>query len=291
MAQARATVDHETIRRWVETRGGSPAHVKGSGSRDDPGILRIDFPGFSGHGSLEKISWKKFFDAFDRNRLAFLYQDSPKSRFSKLVSRESVDVNGSGSRRGNGRRAQARSGNGRRARGDGRQQARRAAARAATIDAIDLLTQQHREVEELFEKLESARGSRPQRTFQQLAAALAAHTQLEETIFYPAVFGDDNEELLRESVEEHLVAKRLIADLMDMEPGDPQFAGKLAVLKEVVMHHVEKEEDELFPQVRKEETEDLQVLGGTMQRRYRELMQAQPMKTIPRQIREANVHF
>ncbi|HEU4604412.1 MAG TPA: hypothetical protein VFS24_20725, partial [Steroidobacteraceae bacterium] len=54
----------------------------------DPGILRIDFPGFSGQQSLESISWDEWFEWFDRNELAFLYQD--ENRFNKLVSRDSV---------------------------------------------------------------------------------------------------------------------------------------------------------------------------------------------------------
>jgi hypothetical protein len=88
MSSAKATVDHDTIRGWVEKHGGSPAHVKSTGSKDDAGILRIDFPGFSGQQSLEKISWDEFFEAFDENELAFLYQD--EGRFNKLVRRDTV---------------------------------------------------------------------------------------------------------------------------------------------------------------------------------------------------------
>lgn len=85
---AKATVDHDTIRSWVEKHGGCPAHVKSTGSKDDPGILRIDFPGYSGQQSLEQISWEEFFEWFDENELALLYEDD--SRFNKLVSRETV---------------------------------------------------------------------------------------------------------------------------------------------------------------------------------------------------------
>ena len=85
---AKATIDHETIREWVEKHGGCPAHVKKTGQDDDPGILRIDFTGFSGQDSLEQISWEQFFEWFDENELALLYQDD--DRFNKLVSRESV---------------------------------------------------------------------------------------------------------------------------------------------------------------------------------------------------------
>lgn len=88
MASAKATVDHDTIRNWVEQHGGCPAHVKGTGGKQDPGILRIDFTGFSGQQSLERISWDEFFDAFDANELAFLYEDD--GRFNKLVRRDTV---------------------------------------------------------------------------------------------------------------------------------------------------------------------------------------------------------
>jgi hypothetical protein len=96
MSEAKATIDHDTIRRWVEERGGKPAHVKRTGQKGDPGILRIDFPGFSGEGTLEAISWDEWFEAFEENELAFLHQDAKAdgepSTFNKLVSRDSVEL-------------------------------------------------------------------------------------------------------------------------------------------------------------------------------------------------------
>ncbi len=89
--QSKTTTDHEEIRKWVEDRGGHPASVKNTKEGDDPGMLRIDFPGYSGEGRLEPISWDEFFEKFDEKKLAFLYQDEMKSgkesRFWKLVSR------------------------------------------------------------------------------------------------------------------------------------------------------------------------------------------------------------
>ncbi len=89
--ESNTTTDHDEIRRWVEERGGRPARVKGTGSNGDPGLLRIDYSGFSGEESLEPISWDEFFAGFEANKLAFLYQEETKegdeSRFSKLVSR------------------------------------------------------------------------------------------------------------------------------------------------------------------------------------------------------------
>jgi hypothetical protein len=81
------TTDHDEIRNWVEARGGFPARVASTGRKNDPGILRIDYPGFSGTGTLERIDWDEWFEWFDRDKLAFLYQDKTNSRFSKLISR------------------------------------------------------------------------------------------------------------------------------------------------------------------------------------------------------------
>jgi competence ComEA-like helix-hairpin-helix protein len=90
---AEPTTDHDFIRGWVEERGGWPARVKGTGrSNDDPGMIRIDFPGFSGRESLERIEWDEWFRQFDDNGLAFLHRDMRHSdgqldRFNKLVRR------------------------------------------------------------------------------------------------------------------------------------------------------------------------------------------------------------
>jgi hypothetical protein len=106
MASAKATIDHDKIRKWVEARGGYPAHVKRTGTkRGNPGVLRIDYPGFSGEESLERIDWDQWFDWFDRDKLAFLYQDEKKSRFSKLVDRSTVDVGAAPARKRSAKKA------------------------------------------------------------------------------------------------------------------------------------------------------------------------------------------
>jgi hypothetical protein len=91
---AKTTTDHEEIRRWAEAHEGHPAAVKGTGGEGDPGMLRLDFPGFSGEGSLSPISWDEWFQAFDANNLALLYR--PEDRFNKLVSRETAQARGRG---------------------------------------------------------------------------------------------------------------------------------------------------------------------------------------------------
>ena len=88
---SKITPDHDEIRRWVEKRGGKPATVKRTEKGGEPGVLRVDFPGYSGEGELEEISWDDFFEKFEQARLAFVYQettaDGKPSRFSKLVRR------------------------------------------------------------------------------------------------------------------------------------------------------------------------------------------------------------
>src|SRR5436305_12805736 len=98
MASAKTTTDHDEIRQWVGARGGYPAHVTRTESGDDPGVLRIDYPGYSGQDTLERIDWDQFFEWFDRDNLAFLYQDEGDSRFSKFVSRDTAASSGGGAR-------------------------------------------------------------------------------------------------------------------------------------------------------------------------------------------------
>jgi len=90
MAETSTTTDHDTIRRWAKERDGQPASVRGTGN-GDAGVLRIDFPGGAGEDQLEHISWNEWFEKFDDNNLAFLYQEEKKSgegsTFFKLVKR------------------------------------------------------------------------------------------------------------------------------------------------------------------------------------------------------------
>ena len=90
-AEGLITTDHDRIREWVEERGGQPACVRGTGDADDIGLLRIDFPGYTGAESLQPISWDEFFDKFDQRKLAFLHRqqskDGGQSYFNKLIDR------------------------------------------------------------------------------------------------------------------------------------------------------------------------------------------------------------
>lgn len=91
--EAKTTTDHAEIRRWVEERDGKPAIVKSTHEKQGSGILRIEFPGYSGSHdeNLEPVGWKEFFEVMEKNHLAFLYQDRTSSgetsRFFKFVER------------------------------------------------------------------------------------------------------------------------------------------------------------------------------------------------------------
>lgn len=115
-AGSQVTTDHDQIRQWAEERGAHPACVRGTGGKGDTGMIRLDFPGYSGGDSLEEISWDDFFSKFDEQGLALLYQDSTargqKSNFNKLISRGTAELReegGGSARRGTGKRGGGRS--------------------------------------------------------------------------------------------------------------------------------------------------------------------------------------
>jgi hemerythrin superfamily protein len=151
------------------------------------------------------------------------------------------------------------------------------------VNAIELLKKQHEEAKKLFSRLEAAEDEEKAELFEQLADALAVHATIEEKHFYPATKSARTEELLQEAVEEHLSVKRVIADLLEMSPEDAQFDAKVTVLREQVEHHVEEEEGELFPKVKKMLGEDeLEDLGVVMEDTAEELEAGgAPRESVP----------
>ena len=142
-------------------------------------------------------------------------------------------------------------------------------------DAIALLTTQHREVEAMFKQFEElsdrAKASKKKIT-DKICNALIMHATIEEEIFYPAVreASKETEELVDEAVVEHASAKDLIAQLQEMDPDDDLYDAKVKVLSEQIEHHVEEEEKEMFPKVRKMGL-DLAALGQEMMQRRDEI--------------------
>ena len=156
------------------------------------------------------------------------------------------------------------------------------------MNAIDLLESQHREVEELFEKVESTEGAaEKRRLFVELADSLAAHATIEEKIFYPEVLAEETEEVLHEAVEEHLSIKRVLADLLKTQLSDDRFDAAIKVLKEQVEHHVEEEEEEMLPKVKKTiSSEKLDELGAQMEAMFAELLTGEPRLEVPSETAE-----
>ncbi|BAU48855.1 hemerythrin [Sulfurifustis variabilis] len=123
------------------------------------------------------------------------------------------------------------------------------------MDVFKLLKQDHAEVAKLFKKLEesSERAVKTrEKTFKELAKELTVHTQVEEEIFYPRLREEESlREIINEAIEEHHVADTLLEEISAMPTDDEQWEAKLTVLKEVIEHHVEEEEKELFPKAEK----------------------------------------
>lgn len=141
-------------------------------------------------------------------------------------------------------------------------------------DAIALLKADHRTVEELFEKFESARSGSKQKIAQQICDELKIHTIIEEQIFYPALEGKIEQDLLNEAYIEHDAAKILVNDIAASSPDDEFYEAKVKTLSEEIEHHVKEEEsgkDSMFAQARKAEV-DLVALRDSMMARKQELL-------------------
>lgn len=150
-------------------------------------------------------------------------------------------------------------------------------------DAIALLKADHRTVEALFEKFESARDDRKQALAQQICNELKIHTTIEEEIFYPALKGKIEEETYTEAYVEHDAAKLLINDIMASSPEDDFFDAKVKVLSEEIKHHVHEEEarsEGMFAQAR-EAGLDMVALRDEMLARKMELLAQAKAEALP----------
>jgi hemerythrin superfamily protein len=152
-------------------------------------------------------------------------------------------------------------------------------------DAVALLKEDHRKVEELFEKFESASGDgRKQKLAQQICLELSVHAQIEEEIFYPACEGKVEEDLLKESYVEHDGAKVLIAEILGGGSDDEFYDAKVKVLSEEIEHHVQEEEkrmEGLFAQAKKAGL-DMDALGEQLAARKQELTTQFETSGIPK---------
>src|SRR3954469_13241770 len=138
------------------------------------------------------------------------------------------------------------------------------------MEATALLQRDHQEVEQLFKQFEKLTGraqKSKQKIVMKIIRELAVHSAIEEMLFYPAVrtealkadsrVGEKAAETVLESLEEHHVVKWTLSELQKMTPEDERYDAKVKVLMESVRHHVEEEQDELFPKVRRLLGQDL----------------------------------
>src|SRR5690348_11203691 len=120
------------------------------------------------------------------------------------------------------------------------------------MDVLTFLKDEHDEVKDVFKKLEKADGKQAQQLWDRLRDMLSLHETMEETLFYPRLKKDERaKDLILESYEEHHVLDLLMGEISKLSPSDEQWGPKITVLQENTEHHIEEEEGELFPKVRK----------------------------------------
>ena len=158
-----------------------------------------------------------------------------------------------------------------------RQEAADEAVASPGMDVIEILTEDHRNVEDPFDEYESAKDEAEDDAKAELVAQicleLVMHATIEEEIFYPAArdaLEQQDTDLVDEAAVEHTTVKYLIAELSDMRPSDALYDAHVKVLREYVKHHVEEEEGEIFPALR-ETGLDLHALGEEVAMRKQEL--------------------
>jgi hemerythrin superfamily protein len=142
---------------------------------------------------------------------------------------------------------------------------------------LDMLREDHRKVEALFDEFESARDARTkQRIVDTALQELEAHAKVEESLVYPAIRKEleDEEDLMDEALEEHHIVHVLIRELKRMKPSDERYDAKFTVLGESVKHHVKEEESEMFPKA-----EDVEIDWERLEeqvRRRKEQLRSRP---------------
>ncbi len=143
------------------------------------------------------------------------------------------------------------------------------------MKATTLLKKQHQEVKGLFRKIDKTEeGSARQDLMSQIIEKLTVHSTIEEEIFYPAVrsLGSQKaEDTILEALEEHHVVKLVLEELPTVDPEDDHFSAKMTVLSELVEHHADEEEEEMFTLAAKLGDGELETLGKRMAARAEEL--------------------
>src|SRR2546423_2525675 len=145
------------------------------------------------------------------------------------------------------------------------------------MDCLELLHEEHQEVKKLFRELEKAEGQKAARLWHEISTKLTLHEELEETHFYPLLRQEEKaKEIILEAYQEHHVMDVLIEEINGLRPEDEAFHPKVTVLQENTEHHIEEEEDELFPKVRKIwDLDKRKEVGATMEKMKQQRMKEQ----------------
>jgi hemerythrin superfamily protein len=139
------------------------------------------------------------------------------------------------------------------------------------MDPTKLLEADHRKVEELFGKIEQAEGEARRPFVQELERSLKAHMALEEQVVYPAMEPITGAEAVQEGTKEHELARKALAEMVALAPDEPGFGGAMESVKAGIEHHVEEEEGQVFPQLRKEAPELLREMATPFMHKRTEL--------------------
>jgi hemerythrin superfamily protein len=139
------------------------------------------------------------------------------------------------------------------------------------MDVTRMLEADHREVESLFEQIEKAEGSDRTPLIEELARSLAGHMELEEEVVYPALKPVTGEESVQEGLTEHELARKTLAEMQALAPDEPGFGAALDAVKAGIEHHVEEEEDTVFPKLRSEGARVLEDMATPFMKKRLEL--------------------
>jgi hemerythrin-like domain-containing protein len=146
------------------------------------------------------------------------------------------------------------------------------------MNALELLKEDHDRVDKLFQKVEATDEGEHMPLFEQIMPELEIHAHIEETIFYPRMKADGDEELQKlvaEGVEEHRQAKMFLRELDALKSEGEKFEAKLKVLMEDIKHHVQEEEGQMFPMIREQFDEHtLQELGQELEAEKRRVQKS-----------------
>lgn len=145
------------------------------------------------------------------------------------------------------------------------------------MDCLTLLKSEHDEVKKLFAQLQKAEGKKAGQLWSEISTKLQLHEELEETYFYPRLKNDERaKEIILEAYQEHHVLDVLTEEINALKPNDEAFQPKVKVLQENTEHHIEEEEGELFPKVRKIwDTKEREEVGSAMQEMKQKRMRQQ----------------